>query len=198
MFGDLQYIVFFGAFVHICGTFFYLRDTLRGVTKPNRVSFLMWAMAALIGAVAAFVSGARWAILPAFLSGFGPLLIFFSSFINKNSYWKLNFFDYLCGVLSALAIVLWIITKNPMIALVFAILADFSAGIPTLIKSWNFPETETAISYATSAFSAFTGFFAIKRGDISEYIFGLYIIIMNIIILTFLYRKRIVERFFNL
>ncbi|OGH94197.1 MAG: hypothetical protein A2538_01545 [Candidatus Magasanikbacteria bacterium RIFOXYD2_FULL_41_14] len=198
MFGNLQYIVFFGAIVHLCGTFFYLRNTLRGVTKPNRVSFLMWGIAPLISTAAAILAGVGWAILPTFLAGFGPLIIFVASFANKNAYWKLGFFDYICGLLSASALVLWVVTNNPLLAILFALLSDVAAAIPTLIKSWNFPETETAVSYVTSGFSAFTGFFAVQRGDISEYIFGLYIITMNIIILSFLYRKKIAAKFVKL
>jgi len=53
-----QYLVFVGAAV---GFFFgilpYLINTLKGKTKPNKVSWLIWAVAPLIGAAAAFSAG---------------------------------------------------------------------------------------------------------------------------------------------
>jgi hypothetical protein len=61
-------------------------------------------------------------------------LIFLASFVNKKAYWKLEKFDYICGISSALALLLWWLTKEPAIAIVFAIISDAFAAIPTLIK----------------------------------------------------------------
>jgi len=69
----LQYLVFLGAAVNIWGAFFYIRDTLRGETKPNRATWLMWSIAPLIATVAALSQGVGWAVLPVLMAGFGPL-----------------------------------------------------------------------------------------------------------------------------
>ena len=90
----LQYVVFLGAAAEFVGIYFYIKETLRGSTKPNRVSWFMWSIGSLIAAAAAISSGVGWAALPVFISGLGPLLIFVASFANKNSYWKLESFDY--------------------------------------------------------------------------------------------------------
>src|SRR3989338_1850794 len=103
----LPYLVFVGATVQLIGTFFYVKETVRGNTRPNKVTWLMWSVASLIAAFAGFSAGAGWAVIPVFMAGFGPLMVFISSFVNKNSYWKLGTFDYLCGFFSLLALVLW-------------------------------------------------------------------------------------------
>src|SRR3989344_785767 len=100
----LQYLVFLGAAANIGGAFFYIRDTLYRKTKPNRATWFMWSLAPLIATGAALSSGVGWAVLPVFMSGFGPLLVFIASFVNKNSYWKLEQFDYWCGLFSVLAL----------------------------------------------------------------------------------------------
>lgn len=69
-----QYIVLIGAVMQLVGIFVYIRATVRGETKPNRVTWLMWFVVPLIGSVAAFSDGVRWAVLPVFMSGFAPLL----------------------------------------------------------------------------------------------------------------------------
>ena len=191
MFQYLPYLVFVGAAVHVLGSLAYLRDTLRGTTKPNRVTFLLWAIAPLIGVAAAITAGVGWAILPVFMAGFGPLVIFFASFVNPNAYWKLEKFDYTCGLFSVLALVLWAITQQPLVAIILAIVSDGFATFPTLIKSWRYPETETAIAYATSLFSALTGFAAIQTGAISEYIFGIYLVVANLLLVLAVYRRKI-------
>ena len=99
----------------------YIRSMFKGHTKPNRVTWLMWTIAPFTAAFAAFSSGATWAAVPVLMSGLSPCLILLASFLNKRAYWKLSRFDYACGGLSALALVLWYLTANPNVAIIFAI-----------------------------------------------------------------------------
>jgi Na+/H+ antiporter NhaC len=64
----LKYIVFLGAVVNLLGAFLYIRSTLKGETKPNRVSRLMRAITPLIGSAAAFSDGVGWGAIPVFMS----------------------------------------------------------------------------------------------------------------------------------
>ena len=191
----LQYLVFVGAAVgFFFGTLPYIKDTLSGKTKPNRVSWLMWSVAPLIAAAAIITDGVGWAVLPIFMSGFCPALVFISSFFNKNSYWKLEKFDYFCGFLSAMALVFWGITKEPVVAIIFAIVSDGFAAIPTLIKSWKYPETENMAVYAVSLISVPTGFAAVKIWNFSSIAFLIYLIIINILITSAILRGRFIKK----
>jgi len=191
----IQYIVFLGAALSLAGSATYIIDTIKGKTKPNRVSWLIWSIAPIIGTVAAVSDGVTWAIVPTFMSGFGPLLVFMASFLNKKSYWRLGGGDYLCGTLAILALVLWAITKNPNVAILLSILADLLAAIPTLIKSWQHPETETGLAYILSMFNQITGMIAMKRWDFAESAFGIYLFLIDICFVLILYRKRILRKF---
>ena len=187
----LPYLVFVGAAVQLVGIYSYVKDTVRGDTKPNRVTWLLWSIAPLIGTAAALANGVEWAVLPVFMSGFGPLLVFIASFVNKNSYWKLERFDYWCGFLSLLALVLWGITKMPEVAIAFAIASDGLAAIPTLVKSWKYPETENAGPFTTGLFNSLTSFAAIKMWTFSAYAFPIYLVIINASIALVIYRHKI-------
>lgn len=191
----LKYLVLLGALVSLLGVISYVKGTIKGDTKPNRVTWLMWSIAPLIATFAAFSTGVTWAVLPVFMSGLGPLLVFISSFINKNAYWKLEKFDYLCGFFSLLALILWFITKQPMIAIIFAIISDFFAAIPTLIKSVKHPETESVAPYTTGLFSAVTSFFAVKIWLFPEYGFSSYLVLINIVLIISVYWQKIKTRF---
>lgn len=154
-------VVFDGASIQLIGIISYVKETLKGRTKPNRVTWLMWAIAPMIATFAALSDGVSWSVLPVFMSGFGPLLVFISSFINSNAYWKLERFDYLCGICSLLALLLWGITREPAVAIVFSIASDGFAAIPTLKKLWEHPETEIVHPFLAGLFGAFTSFAAI-------------------------------------
>jgi len=190
-----KYLVIVGAVVNLFGSFWYIRETLRGENKPNKVTWLMWFIAPFIATAAAISDGAGWAVLPVFMSGFCPFLVFLASFVNPKAYWKLGFFDYLCGFFSILALVLWGITKEPSLAIIFAIISDGFAAVPTLIKCWKYPETETSSAYFTGLFNSLTSFAAIRMWGFSEYAFPVYLVIMNSLLLFSVFKKRL---FFSL
>lgn len=125
------------------------------------------------------------------MSGFGPLLVFIASFVNKNSYWKLERFDYVCGLLSLLALVLWWLTRIPDIAIIFAIASDGFAATPTLIKAWKYPETENAGPFTAGLFNSLTSFAAISAWTFAAYAFPTYLVIIDISIAFAIYRKRL-------
>ncbi len=193
----LQYLVFVGAAAQLVGVFSYIKETLRGSTKPNKVTWLMWSVAPIIATFAAISGGVGWAVLPVFMAGFGPLLVFIASFVNKKSYWKLEKFDYLCGFCSVLALVLWGITKEPVIAIIFAIASDGFAAIPTSVKAWKYPETESAGPYTTGLFSALTSFAAIKTWNFSSLAFPVYLVMICTLLTIFVYRRKIFKKEFT-
>ena len=174
----VTYVIIFGALIQLVGSLHYVRETLAGRTKPNRVTWFMWGLAPMIGFAAAFSNGVTWGALPVFMAGFGPFLVLFASFANKKSYWRLERFDYWCGLFSVLALVLWYITKEPNIAILFAIISDGLAAVPTVIKSWKHPETETASPYIATIVASLTSFLVIETWDFSEWAFPAYLVLM--------------------
>ena len=189
----LQFIIFLGAVINVIGTFSYIRETIRGNTKPNKVTWLLWSIAPLIAAAASFSDGVRpLVIVPVLFSGLMPLLVLLSSFVNPNAYWKLEKFDYLCGIFSLLALILWQLTDEPAVAIFLAIVSDIFASIPTIVKSWRFPKTETPLAYLTASLSTLTAFFAITTWDFSSYAFPLYLVLLNTLLVIILYRKKFI------
>jgi len=190
----LTYLVIAGALVNVVGSWFYIERTLRGVTKPNRVTYIIWALAPMIAFAAAISDGVGWAALPVFVSGFIPFLIFLASFVNKNAYWKLGRFDYACGAVSLLALVLWYMTGDPAVAVFFAIVSDALASLPTITKSWKFPETEYWSGYAGAIVAAITALIAVPSFTFTAVAFPIYLIFVCVIILLGIFQKRILFR----
>jgi len=182
-----QYMVLLWVVAQLYGIFFYIKATIKGETKPNRVSWLMRSIAPLIASGAALSDGVRRAALPVFMSGFWPLLIFLSTFVNRKSYRKLEKFDYICGACSILALVLRWITKEPMVAIWFAIASDGFAAVPTIIKSLKHPHTESAIAYTTWLFNALTSFFAMRTFGAAELAFPIYLVFVDSLLMFSVY-----------
>jgi hypothetical protein len=188
----IHWFVILSALISIGGAYAYVRDTLSGKSKPNRVSWLMWALAPLIGTAAAFASDADfWATLRIFLAGLLPLLVFLASFVNPQSYWKLTSFDLMCGSLSLVALFVWGAVDSPRIAILLAAIGDGFASFPTLIKAWKYPETETGITYAAFLVSVVLVIPSIPVWNIENSAFQIYLLTGNAFMLLCIYRKQL-------
>ncbi len=62
--------------------------------------------------------------LMAFMVGFGHLIIFIASFLNRKAFWNITKLDIVCGAISVLALILCLITGQLTVAVIFSILAD--------------------------------------------------------------------------
>lgn len=187
------YLVFIAAAASLLATLAYVRSMFRGGAKPNRVSWLMWSIAPLIATAAAVNSGVGWAVLPVFMSGFGPLLVFIASFFTKAS-WKLSSFDYACGLLSGLALVLWQVTANPNIAIILAIASDGLATVPTIVKGWSHPETESPWPFIVGFFAPMTSFAVARIWSLSAVGFSAYLTVVNFMMIISIYHKKLISR----
>ena len=193
----LEYLVIVAAVVSTLAALVYIRSMFTGRTKPNRVTWLMWAIAPLIAAAAALSNGVGWAVLPVFMAGFSPLMIFTASFFVKKAYWKPSTFDYICGALSGLALFMWWLTKDPDVAIVFAISSDALASIPTITKAWSNPETESIWPYVVGVFGAASSLVVATFWTFPAYAFPSYLIITNFLVLLAIYNKQLVPHSTN-
>jgi hypothetical protein len=194
MFHSLQYLIFVGATAQLLGIATYILGTFRGDIKPNRVSWLLWSIVPLISTAASLSAGVGWVVLPVFMAGFGPFLVFICSFTNRESYWKLQKIDYICGALSLLALLLWAVTRQPVTVIAFSIIADAFASVPTIIKAWKDPATESVNPFAAGLFSSLTSFLIIKVWIFPAYAFQCYLILVNCSLVLAICHKNIFKR----
>jgi hypothetical protein len=174
--------VFLGAALNLIGSTSYVIDTLKGKTQPNRITWLLWALAPLIAFFAELGQGIGLRSLMTFMVGFGPLMVFTASLINRKAYWHISRLDYVCGALSLLALVLWALTKSSSVAIIFSILSDALAALPTVIKSYREPESENYSVFLFGAISASITLLTINRWSFANYGFPGYILLICLVL----------------
>ena len=179
-----QNFVIIGALIGAVGSLAYLIDTVRGKVKPNRVSFLLWSIAPLIAFAAQIKQGIGLESLMTFSTGFLPLTTFIASFVNKKAEWKITRFDLVCGLLSILGLILWLVTKVGNIAITFSIVADALAAIPTLVKAYKYPDTELAWPWIATVVGVVLTLLTLKELTFANSGFIIYILIVNTIIFS--------------
>jgi hypothetical protein len=173
--------VYLGVFIGALGQAAYVVDTIRGRTQPNRVTWLLWGIAPLLAFAVEANEGVGLRSLMVFMVGFGPLVVFAASFVNRRAVWKLGPLDYSCGVLSIAGTVGWLVTRQGLVALAAAVAADALAGVPTLVKSWRRPQSESNNVYIGTFISAAMTLLTVKHASAVVVTFPLYIAVICLV-----------------
>ena len=121
----------------------YIKDILHGSTRPNTVSWALWVLLLLISILAQISAGASWSLvflIGDFLGTSAVLILCLGGYGYKEYGW----IEWVCLALAIIAIVSWQLTNQPILAIVFAIIADFMAAVPTVIKAYRDPWSEHA------------------------------------------------------
>jgi hypothetical protein len=168
-----------GALIGSLGGLYYLYETIAGKAQPNRITWLLWGVFPMVIFVAQRAQGVEGISWTSFVAGFTPLLIVAGSFLNRKAYWKSEPRDYGLMAAAIVGIILWAITDNPVLAILFSLLADLLAGIPTLIKSYRHPRSESWIAYAISAFGFGISLLSVQIFDLENTAFVAYVFAFN-------------------
>lgn len=153
----------------------YTIATLRGETKPNRVTWLLWSVAPLIAFAAEIADGVGIRSIMTFLVGFGPLVILIASFVNPKAFWKTTRFDLFCGALAVASLIAWLVTSSGDVAIALSIATDALAALPTIVKAYRHPQTESASAYIGGATNGLITLLTLDHWTFSLWGFPLYI-----------------------
>ena len=145
-------IIFVGIAVNSTLAIWYIRSVILGSTRPNIVSWVLWTIAPLTGFFLSLKAGVGLVSSGAFVAGFFPLLTVIVLLLKKDSYWRISFFDVLCGFLSIFSLIVYFLTLNLSASIFFAVLSDTLASVPTWAKTWKFPHSESVSTYAGGIF----------------------------------------------
>ena len=180
-----EYWAIIGAIIGSLGGFYYIYETIIGKAQPNRISWLLWGIFPLVIFVAQRAQGVEGISWASFVAGFTPLLIVAASYLNKKAYWKSEPLDYYLMAAAIIGIILWAITNNPNLALLFSLLADMLAGVPTLIKAYRYPRSESWIAYAISTIGFGISLLSVHIFNFQNAAFIVYLFLLNATLVVF-------------
>ena len=135
-------------------------------------------------AVAAQLDRSGPEVLVTFVIGLGPLVVTAVALCTDRSASRLTPFT-LCAGAALVGIVLWQLTDRPVLAIVFCIVADLFATLPTLRKAYADPGSEHAPSYLVSVLAALAAFGVIEHRDFTAAGFALYLFLVDATLFLF-------------
>lgn len=133
----------------LVGTLWYWRSIHAGESKPHLFSFLVWGILAAIAAAAQISGGAgpgAWmSVSTAVIAVVTATWAYFSG--EKN----ITRSDWISLAVAMSAIPLWLVTNNPLWAVVIVSLIDCAGFYPTIRKSWHKPHQENMAAWSLNA-----------------------------------------------
>ena len=156
----------------------YFRTIFSGKTKPHAFSWLVWGILTGI-AFGGQVTGKAGA--GAWVTGFTTLVCFtiFGLALVKG---KRDFpmVDWVCLTGAFLALLLWAVTKQPLVAIILITVIDMLAFIPTFRKSYIEPDSEASFTYTMSGLKFLISLFALETVSAVTIIYPLSLVITNL------------------
>lgn len=173
----------------------YIKDIVLKRIHPHILSWAGWGFVTGLGSIAMLSEGFTWGavVVGANFVLCSTIAIFAIS--NGVGVWKVSPYDYSLFILGLIGLILWQTSGNPDLAIIFAILADFSFGAPTLIKICKHPQSENVLSWIMIVLAGLFGLIAVSYVSLTEIIYPVYLAMYDSSALTLiLYKKKIFRK----
>src|SRR3989344_7303450 len=130
-FGDIKVVLgIIAGVIAFLAYIVYIISIFRGGSKPNRATWWIWSFMGLVIGISYYFSGAENTIWVPFVEFIGPFSIALLS-LKYGEGGLEDRTDIICLTGAIISIILWIIFKNPVVALVTNLAVDSFALIPT-------------------------------------------------------------------
>jgi hypothetical protein len=172
----------------VVGTLPYVRDTLRGSTRPHRGSWLIWGVLAAIACCSQRADGASWSLV---MVSTQALLIGLVSLLSIR--WGeggVGGVDLALMALAGAGIVGWVLSRQPLVATACVVAADLVAFAMTAPKAWRDPGSETLVTYATASAAGALAAAAVAAPDPALLIYPVYFCLANGATSLLIYHRR--------
>lgn len=155
----------------------YILDTIRGKTKPERMT---WFLLTTLGAIAFYGQvkvGATWSLFFSGLDLLGSMTVLALSL--RYGVGGTERRDIIALIIAVVGLIISLTVHEPIIAIVGVILADLAAIFVTLLKVWRDPSSETTISWLLFGTAGVFGLLTIRPWIFTIALYPLYLVLAN-------------------
>ena len=182
----MQAILGFAALIlNLVGYIPYIRDIFRKIVKPHPYTWAIWTILTIIAAFNQVKNGGGYSSLFFISTAVLVGIVFILSF--RFGMGGASKIDRLCLVLAAILLIYWLTSKDTHLSTVIAVIIDGIGAVPTLIKVYHHPKSETYIQWILAGIGGLLTVFAVPRLEWILLIYPLYVFIMNAAIVSVKY-----------
>jgi hypothetical protein len=147
----------------------YLRDTINGKTTPHVYTWFVWGFVTAIAFALQVSGGAGVGAWITFAVVFVSFIIFILGLRHGKK--DITKSDTVFLFLSLVALVLWLLAKQPVLSVILVATIDMLGFVPTIRKSWNKPYSETLFTYEINSFRHGLSLFALQQYSIVTWLY---------------------------
>jgi hypothetical protein len=179
--------------VGIVDTVPYVRDTLRGATRPHRGTWLIWGVLAIVVCLSQHADGASWSLIMAGVQAVLTTGIFALS-IRHGEGGVTTTETVMIAVASA-GVIGWIVAAEPLVATGCVVAADLIGAALMIPKTYRDPESETLVTFALAAVGGGLAAGAVGVVDLSLLLYPVYYCVVNAALALLIHHRRAVGRY---
>lgn len=189
-FGDIKVVLgIVAGIIALLAYIFYIFAIFKGETKPDRASWWIWSFMGIVLGASYYFSGAENTIWVPMAEVLGPISIAILSIWYGEGGLK-DKTDLICLGGASFSILLWIIFKNPVIALTANVIVDIFAAVPTIKKSYLRPEGEDLFAWLLTGTANTMNLFAVEKFTFAVFLYPVYVFIIDCVVIALLILRR--------
>lgn len=174
---SVQIFGYLAALLSIVAVFPYIRDILKGKTKPERASWFIWTV---LGSIAFFSQLEKGATNSLWMVGTSTVCVLIVSILSiKFGSGGFAKRDKISLLIAAIGLLLWFFTKEAAIALFITIIIDLTGSFLTVVKSLEDPESETISTWIIAFISGIFAALSVGEWSFILLVYPLYIFLAN-------------------
>jgi hypothetical protein len=174
---NVQIFGYLAALLSIVAVLPYIRDILKGKTKPERASWFIWTV---LGSIAFFSQLEKGASNSLWMVGTSTVCVLIVSILSiKFGSGGFARRDKISLLIAAIGLLLWFFTKEAAIALFITIIIDLTGSFLTVVKSLEDPESETISTWIIAFISGIFAALSVGEWSFILLVYPLYIFLAN-------------------
>ena len=176
--------------IGVADTIPYVRDTLRGSTRPHRGTWLIWGVLAVVVCFSQYADGASWSLIMAAVQAVLTTGIFVLSIRRGEG--GVSPVELLMIAIASAGVVGWIVADEPLVATACVVAADLLGAAMMVPKTYRDPESETLVTFAFASLGGALAAGAVGAVDLSLLLYPAYYCVVNGAIALLIVHRRAV------
>ena len=188
----LELVVILGLAAGLIGvldTIPYVRDTLRGSTRPHRGTWLIWGVLAVVVSLSQYADGASWSLVMAGVQAVLTSLVFVLSVRRGEG--GVSRADITMIAIAGAGVTGWIVVDEPIVATACVVAADLIGAGLMVPKTYRDPDSETLITFAFASLGGALAAGAVGAIDVSLLLYPVYYCVINGAIALLIWERRL-------
>ena len=172
----------------VADTIPYVRDTLRGTTRPHRGTWLIWGVLAIVVCFSQRADGATWSLIMAGAQALVTSLVFLLAI--HRGVGGLSAIEAVMIAIAMGGVIGWFVAGEPIVATVCVVAADLIGAAMMFPKTYRDPYSETLTMFAFASLGGALAAAAVGAADLALLLYPVYYCLVNGTISVFIVHRR--------